>query len=105
MRWGALIALSVGLLIAGIAGAVLVGLGCDENLHPGTTRADVCTAVGEVGSLGWWSLACAPALLFSAAALVRGGNRLAVLAGAIFTAVLALDAVLIAIVTSNFLAS
>jgi hypothetical protein len=106
MRWGALIALAFGLLIAGIVGAVLVGFGCDENLHPETARADVCTTVGEAGGFGWWSLACAPAVLFSTAALVRGaGDRLAVLAGAIFTAVVAVDAVLIAIVTSNLLAS
>jgi hypothetical protein len=105
VRWATLLAFALGLLVVGLVGAVFVGVGCDENLHPGTARSDVCTTVGDPGGLGWWSLACTPAILFSAAALVGGGRpRVGVLAGAIFTTVVALDAVLIAIVTSNLLA-
>jgi hypothetical protein len=105
MRWGTLVAFGLVLLVVGVVGAVLVGLGCDENLHPGTARSDVCTRVGEPGGFGWWSLAFMPAFLFSAAALVGGrADRLRLLAGAIFAAVVAVDAFLIAIVTSNLLA-
>jgi hypothetical protein len=106
MRWGALVAFDLGLLMAGVVGAGLVGLGCDENVREAVSaRSDVCTAVGEFGGFRWWLLACAPALFFSAGALVRWGrDRLAWLAAAIFIALVAVDAVLIAIVTSNVLA-
>jgi hypothetical protein len=105
MRSGVLISFAIGLLIVGVVGASLVGLGCDENLRPGTARTDVCTTVGEVGGFGWWSLGCAPALLFFAVGLVRGrSDRLAILAIAIVTALVAVDAILIAVVTSNLLA-
>jgi hypothetical protein len=104
MRWGAVISFALVLLIAGVFGAVLVGLGCDENLRVGTARSDVCTTVGEVGSAGWWSLAFAPTLLFFGVALLsERGERVVVLAGAIFVALVLLDAILIAVVTSNLL--
>jgi hypothetical protein len=105
MRWGVLVALAVGLSIVGVVGASLVGLGCDENLHPGTARSDVCTTVGQVGGFGWWALACAPALLFFAGAFFSGrGDRLAVWSAAILAALIAVDATLLAVVTSNLLA-
>jgi hypothetical protein len=105
MRWGALVAFTLCLLVAGLLGAVLVALGCDENLHPDTARSDVCTTVGEVGSFGWWALACAPALLFFVGALVSGrGKRLGVWTIGILVALVALDATLLAVVTSNLLA-
>jgi hypothetical protein len=87
-------------------GAGLVGLGCDENVRAAkSARGDVCKAVGEFGGLRWWLLACAPALAFSTGALLRWGrDRLAGLAAAIFVALVAVDVVLIAIVTSNLLA-
>jgi hypothetical protein len=62
--------------------------------------------LARFGELRWWLLACAPALFFSAGALVRWGrDRLAGLAAAIFVALVAIDAVLIAVATSNLLAS
>jgi hypothetical protein len=103
MRWAAFFALSVLLVIAGLAGAVLLGFGCDENLRAGTARGDVCTTVGEVGSVGWWSLVFAPALLFFAIALHSGRRSVAVLAGALFAALVVVDTVLLAIATSNLL--
>jgi hypothetical protein len=107
MRWGALVAFDIALLLAGVVGAGLVGLGCDENVQTAeSTRRDVCTGLGELGGFRWWSLACWPAFLFSAAALAtRRRDRLPGLAAAIFVALVAVDAVLIAIVTSNLFAS
>jgi hypothetical protein len=106
MRWGIFLAFFVGLLIAGVVGASLVGLGCDENVRVAeNARADVCTALGEPGSPRWWILAVAPAFLFSAGAVTRWGcDRLAGLAATIFVALVAVDAVLLAIATSNLLA-
>jgi hypothetical protein len=87
-------------------GAGFVGLSCDENVRDAASaRSDVCTAVGELGGPGWWLLACAHALLFLAGVFVRSGrNRLAALAAVIFVALVAVDAVLVAIVASNLLA-
>jgi Zn-dependent protease with chaperone function len=101
----ALVGFGLGLLAAGTVGAALVGLGCDENLHAETARADACTAIGELGGPRWWLLACAPAVVFLVGALTsRRRDRVAGLAGVIFAGLVALDALLIAIVTSNFLA-
>jgi hypothetical protein len=56
-------------------------------------------------ALAGWSLAFAPALLFRTVALLsERGERVAVLAGAIFVALVLIDAILIAVVTSNLLA-
>jgi hypothetical protein len=97
-------AFAIGLLIVGVVGASLVALGCDENLHSGTARTDVCTTVGQVGGFGWWALASAPALLFFAGALVSGrGHRLAVWGVAILAALIAVDVAFLAVVTSNLL--
>ena len=106
MRWATFLALFVGLSIAGLVGAMLVGLGCDENVRAGeNARGDVCTALGEFGGPRWWILAFAPAFLFSAGGITRWGrDRLAGLAVTIFVALVAVDAVLLAIVTSNLLA-
>ena len=100
MAWGALILLALALAILGIFGAMIVGFGCSENVRPATARGNVCTAVGEAGDAGWWLLGCAPALLFGA---VAGGRRgpLGRLWGAALTALVAVDAILIAIVTGN----
>jgi hypothetical protein len=104
-RWGAVIGFGLGLLVAGTIGAVLVGLGCDENLQPGTARGDVCAHVGEPGGARWSLLACAPALVFLTTATLRPRRKqLAGLAGVIFAALVALHALVIAIVTSNLLA-
>jgi hypothetical protein len=106
MRWGAFFALFAGLLMAGVVGASLVGLGCDENVQVSeSARREVCMAIGEFGGPGWWLLAFAPALLLSAGAgTTWGRDRLARLGATIFVALVAVDAVLIAIVTSNLLA-
>jgi hypothetical protein len=104
-RSGALGGFALGLLVAGIVGAGGVGLGCDENLQAKTARGDVCNAIGELGGVRWWLLACAPALIFLASAITRTRrDGFARLAGAIFAGLVALDALLLAIVTSNFLA-
>jgi hypothetical protein len=102
MGWGAVIVLVLALFILGFCGAVTVGLGCSENVDPGTSRGDVCSTVGEPPDASWWSLASAPALVFGAVALI-GGRRgpLAYLWGAACVALVAVDAVLIAIVTDN----
>jgi hypothetical protein len=106
-RWGAFLAFFVGLLLAGVFGATLVGLGCDENVRTaGSARRDVCTGIGEFGGPRWWLLAFAPALLFSTGAITRWGrDRLGALAATVLVALIAVDAVLIAIATSNLLAS
>jgi hypothetical protein len=106
MRWLALAAFGFGLLMAGVVGAGVVGLGCDENVREAASaRRNVCTAVGELGGPGWWLLACAPALFFFTGALLTSGrDRLAGLAAALFVTLVAVDAVLVAIVTSNLLA-
>lgn len=102
MTWAGVILLTFALVTLGVAGAIVVGLGCGENVTPGTARGDVCAAVGEPGDATWWLLGCAPALLFAAVALV-GGRRgpLYLVWGAALTALVAVDAVLIAIVTDN----
>ncbi len=105
VRWWTLIGFDFGLLIAGVAGASLIALGCDENVPKETARSDVCTVVGEFGGPRWWLLASAPALVFLAGGLTKWGRaRLAGFAGAIFLAAVALTSVLVAIVTSNLLA-
>jgi 2-hydroxychromene-2-carboxylate isomerase len=106
MRWGAFLAFFVGLLLAGLVGASLVGLGCDENVRAAeTARTDACTAVGEFGGPRWWLLAFAPAVLFFVSAITRWGrDRVGALAATVFVALVAVDAVLIAIATSNLLA-
>ncbi len=102
MHWGALIFLTFALCTLGVFGAFVVGLGCSENVFPGTARGDVCTAVGEPGEAGWWLLGCAPAFLFGAVAVV-GGRRgpLGHLWAAACAALVTVDAILIAIVTGN----
>jgi hypothetical protein len=107
MRWGAFLAFFVALLLAGVVGATLVGLGCDENVpSAGSARREVCTAMGEFGGPRWWLLAFAPAVFFSAGAMTRWGrDRLGALTATVFVALIAVDAVLIAIATSNLLAS
>ena len=102
MPWGSLIFLVAAQVILGVFGALVVGLGCSENLSPGNARSDVCTAIGEPGDRGWWILGCGPAFLFGALALV--GQRRGPLdkrAGGIFAAIVVVDAILIAIVTDN----
>lgn len=104
-RLVAVIILALGLLIAGIVGAALVGLGCDENVDSATARGDVCNALGDFGGGRWWLLACGPAAVFLVAAVTRRGrNRPATLAIATFVALSGFDALLLAIVTSNLLA-
>jgi hypothetical protein len=105
IRLSALIALALGLLIAGIVGAGLVALGCAENVDRATARGDVCGAIGDFGGLRWWLLACGPAVVFLAGTLTtRGRDRRARLALATFVALIGLDALLLAVVTSNLLA-
>jgi hypothetical protein len=53
------------LLVGGLLGMVFVGVGCEENLRPGSTRADVCGLVGEPDEPGWWLAAVAPVAAFA----------------------------------------
>ncbi len=54
------------LVAVGVVGMLASALGCDENLHPGTTRAELCTRAGLDNLLTLASLlyALAPLLLF-----------------------------------------
>ena len=101
MTWGGVILLTFALFSLGFFGVFVVGGSC-ENTRSGTVRADVCTAVGDPGAPRWWLVACAPALLFGAVA-VLGGRRgpLGYLWAAACAALVAVDAILIAIVTDN----
>jgi hypothetical protein len=92
--------------LRGVVGAILVGLGCDENVRAAeNARSDVCTALGEPGGPRWWILAVAPAFFFSAGAVTRWGrDRIPGLAATTFVALVVADAVLLAIATSNLLA-
>jgi hypothetical protein len=101
MTWGGVILLTFALFSPGFFGVFIVGGSC-ENVRPGTARGDVCTAVGEAGGAQWWLLACAPASVFGAVA-VLGGRRgpLGYLWAAACAALVAVDAILIAIVTDN----
>jgi hypothetical protein len=52
----------------GLMGA-LFSAACSENLHPGTTRKDVCDAVGD-SYWSWLAAALWPAALYGASQLV-----------------------------------
>ena len=102
MGWGAATLLVTALFALGLFGAVIVSLGCSENVFPGTARGDVCMAVGDSGGPRWWLLVCVPALVFGAVALLSGRRgplgRLWLMVCAVLAAV---DLILIAIVTDN----
>lgn len=71
-----LVALVVLLAVGGVA-TVLGAAGCDENLHPGTTRTTVCTHTGldsgsNVAALLYF---LAPSLLFLVALTVIPAAR------------------------------
>jgi hypothetical protein len=91
------------LLLGGLLGMVLVGAGCDENLHPGSTRAGVCDRVGEPDAPGWWLAAVAPVAAFVVVRrLVRrrgapGSSGVVAIAVSAFL----LYAILTAVVTGN----
>jgi hypothetical protein len=101
MTWAGVVLLTFALVALGVAGAMIVGLGCGENVTSGTARADVCAAVGEPGDATLWLFA-SPALVFAAVALV-GGRRgpLYLVWAAALTVLVAADGILLAIVTDN----
>jgi hypothetical protein len=103
MGWSVVIVQTLGLFILGFCGAVTVGLGCGENVDAGTSRGDVCAVIGEPPDARWWLFASAPALLFSAVALLVGRRwpLAGYLWGAACALCVAIDAVLVAIVTDN----
>ena len=101
MGWGAVIFLTFALLTLGIFGAFVSGFGC-ENVQPATARAEVCASMTDEGSPRWWMFVCAPAFVFAAVAVVgRRRGPLEYLWVAICAALVAVDAILIAIVTGN----
>jgi hypothetical protein len=91
------------LLLGGLLGMVLVGVGCEENLRPGSTRAGVCGRVGEPDEPDWWLAAVAPLVAFLVVRrLARRRSTLRSWATvAIAAAAFVLYAILTAVVTGN----
>jgi hypothetical protein len=103
----ALLAVSLALIlfVAGFIGAVLVGLGCSENVDVHTARGLVCSSLGEPVGMRWWLLALAPAaILLAGATTLWGRTRLVPLAIVILLITAAVDGFLLAVVTSNLFA-
>jgi hypothetical protein len=86
--------------ITGVAGA----LGCAENVNPATTRGSVCTTAGlsDFGSGAWLLFTCGAALSFVLATIAfqQVRSRPSLVGGALLGALVALDTVLLVLVTS-----
>lgn len=102
MHWPAATLASVPVLVATLMANVLLTVGCSENVYEGTSRGDVCDVAGTAPV--WWILVVTPALAVFVVVLLTKGLARWFTVAAVLVIAATIEAILLAIVTSNLFA-